>query len=133
MAQIDYGNFRSADISFDKDSKLVDASSVDRLNDIIVQTKVTDLFVISHGWNNNIPEATDLYTRFFARMRSQLDGKAAAALANRRFAVMAIFWPSKRFTDEDAIPGGAAAASMRAPSKYRIRSIISPIFSAIAA
>ena len=110
MGQIDYGNFTSVDVSFDKDAALVDPSSVGRLSDVIVTNKVTDLFVISHGWNNNIPEAIDHYTRFFDRVRAQLDAKAVAAIANRKFAVMAIFWPSKRFTDEDAIPGGAAAA-----------------------
>lgn len=111
MAQINYGNFPSVDVLFDKDAKLVDPSSVGRVKDLVAEAGVTDLFVASHGWNNDIPEAIDLYQRFFARVRTQFDGKAVPAVAGRTIAVMAIFWPSKRFTDESAIPGGAAAAT----------------------
>jgi hypothetical protein len=69
----------------------------------------TDLVVISHGWNNDMAEAHDLYARFFATAHKLLDGQPSLAVLNARsVAVMGVFWPSKRFTDQDLIPGGMA-------------------------
>ncbi|MBV9647923.1 MAG: hypothetical protein JO043_10705 [Candidatus Eremiobacteraeota bacterium] len=109
MAQQNYGGFPSVDVLFDKDAKLVDAQSVQRLNDMVGNGGTTDLLVMSHGWNNDIPEAMDLYSRLFDRVRAQLGNVGVQGLQNRTFGIMAIFWPSKRFTSDDAIPGGAAA------------------------
>jgi len=110
MSQQDYGGFPSVDVLFDKDARLLDEAVKQHVAQMIESNGVTDLVAVSHGWNNNIPEAANLYARLFDRVRAQLDGKGIAGLSDRTFGVMAIFWPSKRFTDEDAIPGGAAAA-----------------------
>lgn len=70
----------------------------------------SDLIVISHGWNNDIAEARWLYTSFFVSARKVLDEQPSlASLRDRNFAVMGIFWPSKRFTDAELIPGGMAS------------------------
>lgn len=68
---------------------------------------VTDLIVLSHGWNNNIAEAMDLYTGFLNSARAVLP--ELPGLAGRKFAVAGVLWPSKRFTDQDLIPGGMAS------------------------
>lgn len=70
----------------------------------------TDLLVLSHGWNNDIAEARDLYRRLLGRLRAQLDAGSVPAVAGRRFAVVGVFWPSKKFADKELIPGGAASA-----------------------
>ena len=70
---------------------------------------VTDVIAISHGWNNNMKEAQDLYDRFFANFRAQLDGGTIVAPGSRTFAIVGVLWPSKRFEDADLIPGGAAS------------------------
>jgi hypothetical protein len=67
----------------------------------------TDLFVLSHGWNDNMTEATALYTDLANVFKTQID--ATPALASRRFAICGVLWPSKKFEERDLIPGGAAS------------------------
>ena len=68
----------------------------------------TDLLVVSHGWNNNMAEAEDLYAELLGNMRTLIDQGKVAGLAGRTFAVLAILWPSKKFEDSELIPSGAA-------------------------
>src|SRR6185295_13819924 len=70
--------------------------------------KLTDLFVISHGWNNDSAEAQELYEELFANLAAQMPSHAA--LTDRKFAVVGIFWPSKKFADNELIPSGGAAS-----------------------
>ena len=72
-------------------------------------SKITDLFVISHGWNNDMKDAHWLYTRILTSMAGLLAGSRAVP-AGRKIAVVGIFWPSKKFADEELIPGGGAAS-----------------------
>ena len=109
MAQQMYGTFDSVDVAFDQNGALVDPASVTAVKSLIASKGATDLFVISHGWNNNIPEAQDLYERFFTHVHAQL-ATNPNGLNGRVFAVLAVLWPSKRFTDTSTIPGGAAGA-----------------------
>jgi hypothetical protein len=41
---------------------------------------VTDLFVLSHGWNNDMADARALYTKFFRQARAALDAGAFAVV-----------------------------------------------------
>ena len=68
-----------------------------------------ELFVVAHGWNNDIAEARALYRALFANVRRALDNGRAPGLAGRRIGVLGVLWPSKRFADEDLIPGGGAS------------------------
>ena len=70
--------------------------------------KLTDLIVISHGWNNDKADARLLYNGLLNRVSAQLAGHNA--LATRKFAVIGIFWPSKKFADSELIPSGGAAS-----------------------
>jgi hypothetical protein len=69
--------------------------------------KVTDFFVISHGWNNDMSEARNLYSGLFSNVAALIPGHAL--LANRKFAIIGVFWPSKKFADSELIPAGGAA------------------------
>jgi hypothetical protein len=69
----------------------------------------TDLFVMCHGWNNNMADAVSLYTDLAAVFRTQLD--ANPTLAARSYAICGVLWPSKKFDEKDLIPGGAASLS----------------------
>ena len=53
-------------------------------------------------------EARELYRGSLRIDRSQLS--ASPALASRKFAVLALLWPSKKFADKSLIAGGAASA-----------------------
>jgi hypothetical protein len=61
-------------VEFDKAAKAVKQQQIDDLNSYIGAGGVTDLIVISHGWNNDIADAHALYESFFATARQLLDG-----------------------------------------------------------
>lgn len=63
---------------------------------------VTDLLVLAHGWNEDYPRATSLYTALTAAMAEA--GGAPAGLA-----VLGVFWPARRF-DAASPPKAASAA-----------------------
>ena len=68
-----------------------------------------DLVVVAHGWNNDMADARALYRDLLANVRRALDRGRAPGLAGRRIAVLGVLWPSKKFADEDLIPGGGAS------------------------
>lgn len=107
MAEL--SGFPYFEVQFDKEGDAVDPAEADALlAHLQDDPKPTDLVVISHGWNNDIARARELYGDFFASLRQVVDGQAGA-LAGRRLSVAGIFWPSKKFADSELIPGGAAA------------------------
>jgi hypothetical protein len=87
------------------------AALVDALTKPTGKQVVTDLLVISHGWNDDIPEAEQLYTTIGDRISAVLPKQAAACVTvrGRRVVVCGILWPSKKFDDKSLIPGGAAS------------------------
>ncbi|MEV0298577.1 serine-threonine protein kinase [Nocardia sp. NPDC050710] len=68
----------------------------------------TDLLVFSHGWNNTPSIATRLYEAFFGQFPPML---AAHGVPGRRVALLGVFWPSSRWSDEP-IPDFAPAADL---------------------
>ena len=65
---------------------------------------IDDLIMISHGLNNDIAEARQLYADFF----TAIAGASQKMPKQRKFVVIGLFWLSKKFTDSSFIPGGAA-------------------------
>ena len=113
------------DVEFTKDGAIFQPAQVDALLGSL--TGITDLLVVSHGWNNNKAEASKLYDDLLGNVDKLLDlrnlNNAPAPLkpfvgrlADRSFAAVRIFWPSKRFEDADLIPGGGAV-SMQAEAE----------------
>src|SRR5438067_11378737 len=98
----DLSQFPYCEIQFTKDGAVFDLAEKDKAIDLFSNKKngVTDLFVFSHGWNNNLDEARGLYDRFFKCMRDTIDqcGKRAG-VEDRKFAVLGILWPSMKWTD----------------------------------
>lgn len=70
--------------------------------------QVSDVLLISHGWNNDMAEARDLYRRFLAELRKRVDAQTPP-LPGRTLGVLAVLWPSKKFAEKDLIPGQAAS------------------------
>ncbi len=96
-------------IQFTKDGLVFQQSDVDALISALAtsQKSVTDLFLMCHGWNNNINEARQLYSALGQQLFSQIQN--LQSLASRSFAICGALWPSKKFDDKDLIPSGAAA------------------------
>lgn len=97
------------DLEFTRDGAVFDEGQVRTILDGL--PALTDLFVVCHGWNNDMAEARALYDGFFASVSAVLGQEAALAerLAGRAFGAVRVFWPSKRFADEALVPGGGAA------------------------
>ncbi|MGE5697848.1 MAG: serine/threonine protein kinase [Candidatus Sericytochromatia bacterium] len=76
---------------------------------------ISDLFVMSHGWNNGIESARDLYNAMFKLLAEQLGAHRAACAA------VGILWPSLLFPEDDpstksAPSTGAQLAAALAPA-----------------
>lgn len=96
------------EIEFDKEGLLHTPGALDETVGFLENNAITDLLVMSHGWNNDMDDARDLYWRFFTRAADLIRDHEAPDLGGRKLCVLGIYWPSKKFTDQDLIPGGAA-------------------------
>ena len=106
-------NFPYWDVEFDKDGRPVDASA---MNAFVVEVKaqsLTDLFIFSHGWNNDWRRAHELYEQFFNEMRGVIDQRRVASGSTP--GVAGVIWPSILFPDDEpaAVAGGAAGFEER--------------------
>jgi hypothetical protein len=92
----------------------------------MLEDQIGDLIVFSHGWNNNIAEARDLYEKLLKCARDVQTNTAAGLTEGKKFAVLGLFWPSKRFTDPALIPGGAASvgSTNQAVLKHQLGNLI---------
>lgn len=97
--------FPYLEVEFDKKGALVNKAQVDAAVKEVGRLGITDLIVVSHGWNNDTNEARDHYKRFAAVMRAA----ANRHLMGRKTAILGVLWPSKKFAEVKLIPGGAAA------------------------
>ena len=71
----DLHGFPYFEVAFDKRGQVVNDGQVAALVAALPPDEVTDLFVMSHGWNNDIADARTLYDRFFDNMRQVLNAR----------------------------------------------------------
>src|SRR6266536_1894771 len=69
---------------------------------------VTDLLLMSHGWNNDADEARSLYRRLFENFVAVAQPDD---LPGRSFLFVGVIWPSKQFDELVAVSGLAGAAA----------------------
>ena len=94
-----------------KDGKVFSAPQTSAIEAAVNEAganKLTDLFVVSHGWNNDKAEARELYNELFTNIAALLPNHGP--LSNRKFAIVGVLWPSKKFADADLIPSGGAVS-----------------------
>jgi hypothetical protein len=103
--------FPGREVQFTKTGALNDPADLDGSAAFVSGQGLTDLFVISHGWNNDMDEARALYANVFAKVAGVLAGGTVRGLGGRKFGVLEILWPSKKFAERDLIPSGAAGAA----------------------
>ncbi|SDY91781.1 hypothetical protein SAMN05421504_107441 [Amycolatopsis xylanica] len=104
----DLFGFPSAEVQFDKDAHLVgDANAVLGL---AADPGLTDLLVLSHGWNNDIDAARRLYGGLAGSLRVNLDQATVPEIAGRRLGIAGVIWPSRMFAGFE-LPQLAAAAA----------------------
>lgn len=96
-------------VQFTKEGTVFQQSDVDALMSGAAAgaSPPSDLFIMCHGWNNNMDDATALYSGLAGLIKTQVDKNPA--LSSRTYAICGVLWPSKKFEDKDLIPSGAAA------------------------
>jgi len=114
MPPVQQAGFPHWEAEFDENGAAVDAAAIDVLVDE-ASAKVTDLFVFSHGWNNDHATARDLCLRFFTQMQTVLTSRPPATA---KIGTVGILWPSIRWADETppGRAGGAASLAAAAPA-----------------
>jgi len=65
--------------------------------------KVTDVFVMSHGWKGDVPAAVDQYDRWIDAMADCADDRARARVVRPGFTPLLVgfHWPSLPFGDDE--------------------------------
>jgi hypothetical protein len=96
------------EVQFNKAGNIVDPHEVEQVVEFVVHDAISDLLVISHGWNNDMDDARQFYAGLVACLRHVLDQRPALG-AGRTFAILGVLWPSKKFAEQELIPGGAAS------------------------
>jgi hypothetical protein len=110
-----FQHFDYFETEFTKTGEIANRQQVDDLIHFLrASGNTTDLFTISHGWNNDLNDARQLYVKFFEVFKKQLDRNQSGDLKNRKFTVLGFLWPSKKFAEADLIPGKASAGSGQA-------------------
>src|SRR5215813_6881174 len=108
------------EVEFRKDGTIFDENQITKLLDGL--SGLTSLTVISHGWNNDRVEASGLYDAFLKSVNDIAEADLVEGADAREFGLVRIYWPSKKFAENDLIPGGGAA-SLSAANKANAESL----------
>ena len=95
----------------------------DEVSAEVANEPVTDVVILSHGWNGDVPAARSQYQRWIGTMLACTGDREAisAAMPGFRPLIVGLHWPSKAWADEEA--GGASFALGAAPGSQGARSV----------
>ncbi|HEX4931569.1 MAG TPA: hypothetical protein VFV33_00235, partial [Gemmatimonadaceae bacterium] len=100
--------FPYAELEFDAKGKF-GANQLKAALETLRAPGLTDVLVLSHGWNNDIADARKWYGEYLKHLRAEVDARRVPGIERRALGVVAIFWPSKKFADSELVPGNANA------------------------
>lgn len=109
------------ELEFDKAGKLFAPVQLTDLVAHIQGDSATDLVMFAHGWNNDMADARKLYTNLFTQLGTFTQGEKPENIGKRKFVGAVVLWPSKKFTDDELIPGGAASLGSAEKALIRAR------------
>ena len=119
---MNFGPFQTLEVPFDKDANITPLGPIDGSGAqaalVALAPAIDDLIVISHGWNNDVDDARTLYAAIFASVANAWSTAGLTPADQAKTAILALYWPSKRFDEADLIPGGAAAVQDPVPVDY---------------
>lgn len=98
-----------AEIELRSDGSPADPGQVDAAVALVADSGATDVLVMVHGWNNDLPAARSLYERLAASLTAA--DQWTGALDGRSLVVIGILWPSIRWADDGRVAGGGAAVA----------------------
>jgi hypothetical protein len=94
------------ELKFDKDARLTDLAELEAIESTLQSGSYTDILVVSHGWNNDLSEARELYNSLLQLVHDEIK---VHPIKDRSFISIGIFWPAKKFSHNDQKNGSAAA------------------------
>lgn len=89
-------------VTFDKDGNCQAPETVDTLRDIV--KTASDVYVFSHGWNNDFNAATALYENFIGGYMHMRESRKLVSAADYKPVLIGIIWPSAILVKEDEEP-----------------------------
>lgn len=95
-------------LEFTKEGKVHDTGELAAVVSAVRARAPARLLVLVHGWNNDRDDAQGLYQRLLGSMRGLLDRRGGEA---PKIAVLGVFWPSKRFADDELAPADGSAGT----------------------
>ena len=110
-------------IAFDKDGRerLDDPGGLmsERLPNAIAETRITDIFMVSHGWKGDLPAAREQYGRWIGAMLACKADREQFQEKRRSFSplIIGFHWPSLPFGDEELGRTGPTFAATQSPTK----------------
>lgn len=81
-------------LRFTKDAKLEDPAALERIRHMVNGAAITDLVVLSHGWNNDLDDAESLYRTLWGNVSAEFVRRGRDPA---HFAVIGILWPAKAY------------------------------------
>jgi hypothetical protein len=91
-------------LDFDENGKLTTGNEFQAFRQEAAGT-VTDAIFIAHGFRNDVNDATALYTSFLGTFRDHLARPEFHEIAQRKYIVGGIFWPSKSLPESFGMAG----------------------------
>jgi hypothetical protein len=98
-------------VHFDASGKLKNRTALQTLVTEAAQKQLTDLFVFSHGWNNDEKTARKLYDAFFGEVSALLGSRTIQKKRTARVGVLGVIWPSILWPDSEPNGAGGAAST----------------------
>src|SRR5205814_6922651 len=97
------------EIQFDRNGQVDPAARAALLTEI-PGAGLTDLVVMSHGWNSSPDHSRQLYRQWFGMLDALVpDGSPA------QIGTLGVIWPSMLWPDESRPAGGGGAAALGGP------------------
>jgi hypothetical protein len=103
----DLFGFPSAEIQFRADGGIDGSDGAARA--LAADPGVTDLLVLTHGWNNDVAGARDLFAELARSLRGVVDDGHGLP-PGRSLGILGVIWPSRQFALPGQVAGVAAAA-----------------------
>src|SRR3984957_11363040 len=102
----DFNGLTYYEVDFNADGTLDTAGGGDGgLPAAVAAGGITDLFVLSHGWNDGVVSARQLYQAMFGLLADPLGTHLSSSAA------VGVIWPSLLFPDDDPAPAPAVPST----------------------
>jgi hypothetical protein len=118
------------ELTFDESGSPADPSASQRLIDDAARLGATDLFVFSHGWNNDRQMALALYERFFGAVAALLEAPETRRRPASVIGIVGVVWPARRWDDEPAPIASPLPRVTRPPTDAELVRALGPVFPA---